>query len=119
LEVTCCRRRPALGLRAELMTLMVAEVVAARYHRAQRDGTGDAVLADVAGRILADEDRHVPLHCQRLGDGFAGTPGPARAAGGLGWWPSTRAEAVLHPKAIYSIRLTRLHDVLPKILGEH
>jgi hypothetical protein len=78
------RRR--LGLRLELMTLMLAEVVALRYYRALRDGTGDPLLAEVAGRILADEERHVPFHCQRLRAGFAGLPAVARVAVAAGWW---------------------------------
>lgn len=78
--------RRALGLRLELMTLMVAEVVALRYYRALRDGTTDPVLTDIAGRILADEQRHVPFHAQRLRDGFAGLPSVARLAAAAGWW---------------------------------
>jgi hypothetical protein len=68
------------------MTLMVAEVVALRYFRALREGSTDPVLTDVAGRILADEQRHVPFHAQRLRDGFAALPRPARTAAAAGWW---------------------------------
>jgi len=64
------RLRRALGLRLELMVLLIAEVVALRYYRALRDGTGDALTSEVAGRILADEERHVPFHCHRLRGGF-------------------------------------------------
>ncbi|MBB4934948.1 hypothetical protein F4561_005842 [Lipingzhangella halophila] len=78
--------RNALGLRLELMTLMVAEVVALRYYRALRDGTDDALLADVAGRILADEERHVPFHTQRLREGFGHLPWLVRVPMGAGWW---------------------------------
>jgi hypothetical protein len=78
--------RRALGLRTELMTLMLAEVVALRYYRALRDGTTDPVITVVAARILADEERHVPFHVQRLRDGFAHTPALARAVAACGWW---------------------------------
>ena len=78
------RLRCALGLRLELMVLMVAEVIALRYYRALRDGTDDALTADVAGRILADEERHVPFHCQRLRDAFS--PGPLRTVAYGLWW---------------------------------
>ncbi|WP_199733368.1 ferritin-like domain-containing protein [Micromonospora sp. BL4] len=78
--------RRALGLRLELLTLMVAEVVALRYYRAVRDGTTDPLVTDVGGRILADEQSHVPFHSQRLGEGFAGFGRPARAAVAAGWW---------------------------------
>ncbi|HET6297452.1 MAG TPA: ferritin-like domain-containing protein [Kribbella sp.] len=78
--------RRALGLRLELMTLMVAEVVALRYYEALRDGTEDPVLTEVAARILADEERHVPFHVHRLRGGFAHVPRPARLAAAAGWW---------------------------------
>ncbi len=80
------RLRRLLGLRLELMTLMLAEVVALRYYEALRDGTDDPLLTDVAGRILLDEQRHVPFHCQRLRDGFAQLHAPARAVLAAGWW---------------------------------
>lgn len=72
------RLRRALGLRLELMVLLIAEVVALRYYRALRDGTTDPLTTEVAGRILADERRHVTFHCARLG----AVPLFARA----GWW---------------------------------
>ena len=74
------------GLRLELLTLMLAEVVALRYYRAVRDGVGDGYVAGVAGAILADEERHVPFHLDRLRQGFAGTPLAGRAAAAAGWW---------------------------------
>jgi hypothetical protein len=78
--------RRGLGLRLELMTLMLAEVVALRYYRALRDGTDDRLLTDVAGRILADEQRHVPFHVDRLRAAFASTPLLGRLAGATFWW---------------------------------
>ncbi|AXB43978.1 ferritin-like domain-containing protein [Amycolatopsis albispora] len=72
------RLRRALGLRLELMVLMIAEVVALRYYRALRDGTPDALTTEVAGRILADEERHVPFHLRRLAAAFAPLSRPAR-----------------------------------------
>jgi hypothetical protein len=99
--------RRALGLRLELMTLMLAEVVALRYYRALRDGAADAVLADVAGRILADEQRHVPFHIDRLRDGFTGTPAPARLVGVALWWllmtGATLVVAVDHGPALRAL----------------
>ena len=78
--------RRSLGLRLELMTLMLAEVVALRYYEALRDGTADPLLTDVAGRILVDEQRHVPFHCQRLREGFAHLSRLPRRALAAGWW---------------------------------
>ncbi|GLZ34195.1 membrane protein [Lentzea sp. NBRC 105346] len=72
------RLRRALGLRLELMVLLIAEVVALRYYRALRDGTSDPLTTEVAGRILSDEERHVPFHRDRLGP----LPAAARAV----WW---------------------------------
>ncbi|RSD22795.1 ferritin-like domain-containing protein [Amycolatopsis eburnea] len=74
------RLRRALGLRLELMVLLIAEVVALRYYRALRGGTADPLVTQVAARILADEERHVPFHCHRLRIGFARFPEPVRAA---------------------------------------
>ncbi|MEU6664998.1 ferritin-like domain-containing protein [Streptomyces sp. NPDC046727] len=72
------RLRRLMGLRMELLVLMLAEVVALRYYRALRDGTDDPLTSDVAGRILADEQRHVPFHCARLHTSFAQLPRPLR-----------------------------------------
>ncbi|MEU5263951.1 ferritin-like domain-containing protein [Amycolatopsis sp. NPDC021455] len=74
------RLRRALGLRLELMVLLIAEVVALRYYRALRDGTGDPLVTQVAARILADEERHVPFHCHRLRAAFDRFPRGLRAA---------------------------------------
>ncbi|MDP9864839.1 MULTISPECIES: ferritin-like domain-containing protein [Streptosporangium] len=80
------RLRRTLGLRLELLVLMVAEVVALRYYRALRDGSGDRLTSDVAGRILADEQRHVPFHCDRLRESFRSTPRAIRTVVRCGWW---------------------------------
>ncbi|MFF3930279.1 ferritin-like domain-containing protein [Streptomyces hirsutus] len=68
------RLRRLMGLRLELLVLMIAEVVALRYYRALRDGTDDSLTSDVAGRILSDEQRHVPFHCERLHASMAELP---------------------------------------------
>lgn len=103
--------RRALDLRLELMTLMLAEVVALRYYRALRDGTGNALLTDVAGRILADEQRHVPFHVDRLRAGFAATPAPGRRLGAALWWVlmigATAVVAAGHGSALRVLGLTR------------
>ncbi|MBB5959943.1 hypothetical protein FHS29_006565 [Saccharothrix tamanrassetensis] len=80
------RLRRALGLRLELMVLLIAEVVALGYYRALRDGSGDPLTSEVAGRILADEQRHVPFHCLRLREGFARTPAVVRRLVRGIWW---------------------------------
>ncbi|EFF91574.1 ferritin-like domain-containing protein [Streptomyces sp. e14] len=72
------RLRRLMGLRMELLVLMIAEVVALRYYRALRDGTDDPLTTEVAARILADEERHVPFHCARLHTSLAELPRPLR-----------------------------------------
>ncbi|RSM54920.1 hypothetical protein DMB66_36580 [Actinoplanes sp. ATCC 53533] len=99
------------GLRLELLTLMLAEVVALRYYRAVRDGAGDAYVADVTAEILADEERHVPFHLDRLRQGFAETPLPGRVAAAGGWWMmmvgATLVVAVDHGNALRGLGVTR------------
>lgn len=77
--------RRALGLRLELLVLMIAEVVALRYYRALRDGGEDALTREVAGRVLADEERHVPFHCHRLRRALRPLPAQARVLVTSGW----------------------------------
>ncbi|MGY1500607.1 ferritin-like domain-containing protein [Streptomyces sp. QTS52] len=72
------RLRRLMGLRLELLVLMIAEVVALRYYRVLRDGTPDGLTSDVAGRILSDEQRHVPFPCERLHASLAELPRPVR-----------------------------------------
>ncbi|MFJ3798266.1 ferritin-like domain-containing protein [Streptomyces sp. NPDC090088] len=72
------RLRRLMGLRMELLVLMIAEVVALRYYRALRDGTDDPLTTDVAERILSDEQRHVPFHCERLHASLAELPRAVR-----------------------------------------
>ena len=99
------------GLRLELMTLMLAEVVALRYYAALRDGSGDAYVSGVAARILADEHRHVPFHVDRLRRGFSGTPLAARLAAVGGWWIMMAGAALVvaldHGGALRTLGVTR------------
>ncbi|WP_438310878.1 hypothetical protein ACSHWO_08470 [Streptomyces sp. HUAS TT3] len=113
------RVRRLLGLRVELMVLMVAEVVALRYYRALRDGSADPLTSEVAARILADEERHVPFHCRRLHEGLAGLPRPARRAATTGWRAMVAAAALLvaadHGAALREVGVSRrafLSDVV-------
>ncbi|WP_051580123.1 ferritin-like domain-containing protein [Pseudonocardia acaciae] len=85
-DVVFVRLRRALGLRLELMVLMVAEVIALRYYRALRDGPEDALTTEVAGRILADEARHVSFHTVRLAAWLADLPRVARPVVAWSWW---------------------------------
>ncbi|MFQ6326785.1 ferritin-like domain-containing protein [Nocardia sp. CWNU-33] len=110
------RLRRALGLRLELLVLMVAEVVALRFYRALRDGTDNPLTTQVGGLILADEQRHVPFHCQRLRTAFAPLSRPARQVLLLMWWVmltgSTIVVAYDHGPALRRLGVTRTGFVL-------
>ncbi|MFI5609884.1 ferritin-like domain-containing protein [Amycolatopsis sp. NPDC051903] len=101
--------RRALGLRLELMVLLIAEVVALSYYRALKDGTDDALTREVAARILADEQRHVPFQCDQLRGAFPGAKGKLVAAG----WRVLMGGALLavladHGRALRALGITRL-----------
>lgn len=117
--------RRAMGLRLELMTLMVAEVVALRYYRALAEGTTDALLAEVAARVLADEDHHVAFHVHRLNRDFAGSGALTRSAAIAGWWVLLSGAACVvaldHGAALRDLgvgRLAFVRDVLG-LFGPH
>ncbi|WP_370415454.1 ferritin-like domain-containing protein [Streptomyces fradiae] len=105
------RLRRLLGLRTELLVLMVAEAVALHYYRALRDGSPDPLTAEVAARILADEQRHVPFHCRRLRESLAPFPPPARRAATLVWQSLLTAAALTvahdHGPALRALGLRR------------
>ncbi|MDT8914261.1 ferritin-like domain-containing protein [Amycolatopsis sp. PS_44_ISF1] len=101
--------RRALGLRLELMVLLIAEVVALRYYRALRDGVDDPLTREVAARILADEERHVPFHCDRLHGEFGGPTGKAVAFGWRVLLAGALAVVLLdHGSALRKLGLTRI-----------
>ncbi|MEJ3652675.1 ferritin-like domain-containing protein [Actinomycetes bacterium KLBMP 9759] len=120
--------RRALGLRTELMVLMAAELIALRYYRALRDGAPDPLVREVSGRILADEERHVPFHVDRLRSGFATLPAPARVLVAAAWWALFCGVAVVvawdHGPALVATGVRRrvfLRDVLRlvrQVVGE-
>ncbi|GHG34318.1 MULTISPECIES: ferritin-like domain-containing protein [Amycolatopsis] len=99
--------RRALGLRLELMVLLIAEVVALRYYRALRDGAGDPLAAQVAARILADEERHVPFHCHRLENAFRATSKPLKAVR-FGAWRALLLGVAITVAADHGAALRRL-----------
>ncbi|MFI6318316.1 ferritin-like domain-containing protein [Nonomuraea sp. NPDC050556] len=108
------RLRRLLGLRLELMVLMIAEVIALRYYRALRDGSSDPLAREVAARILADEERHVPFHIHRLRQ-----EPPAQLLTVGAWWilmlGTVTVVALDHGRALKAVDLARwrfLRDVL-------
>ncbi|MFE9562993.1 ferritin-like domain-containing protein [Streptomyces sp. NPDC006487] len=105
------RLRRLLGLRVELLVLMVAEVVALRYYRAVRDGAADPLASEVARLILADEERHVPFHCLRLREALAPLPAPVRRSAVSAWRAVLAAAAVVvaadHGPALRTLDVSR------------
>jgi hypothetical protein len=115
-DVVFVRLRRLMGLRMELLVLMIAEVVALRYYRALRDGTDDALAEDVAGRILTDEQRHVPFHCERLHASLAELPRVMRRPVMILWrlllLAVTVVVAVDHGPALRRLGIGRLRFVV-------
>lgn len=103
--------RRALGLRLELMVLSVAEVIAVPYYRALRDGTSDELTTRTAALIVADEQRHIPFHTQRLHQAFAHTPTPLRPLIRAVWWAILCAAVLVvlldHGPALRQLQVTR------------
>ena len=54
------------GLRVELFTLLVAEIIAQVYYRVLHDGCTDSMFHSLCTQILHDEDGHVAFHCDYL-----------------------------------------------------
>ncbi|GAA2242827.1 MULTISPECIES: ferritin-like domain-containing protein [Kitasatospora] len=79
------RFRRLLGMRLELMVLMIAELVAVEYYRTVRDRVADPLTREVTARILADERRHIPFHCRRLRHSIEELPAALRPVAILGW----------------------------------
>ncbi|MFE9425094.1 ferritin-like domain-containing protein [Kitasatospora sp. NPDC006697] len=110
------RARRLLGLRTELMVLMVAELVAVEYYGKVRDGVADPLARDVAARILRDERRHIPFHVLRLRQSPAGRAAPFQLFAVLVWRLLVPVAAVFvavdHGPALHAVRASRVGFVL-------
>ncbi|GAA1284131.1 hypothetical protein Psi02_34100 [Planotetraspora silvatica] len=117
------RLRRLLGLRTELMVLMLAEVVALGYYRAVHDGVRDPLSTEVAGRILADELRHVPFHCDRLRRSFQEFSRLSRAAASVLWWLSLAGVVTVvvldHGHALRAVGVSRTAFACEVVAGFH
>lgn len=60
------RIRRISGLRTEMLTLLVAEMIAVAFFGTLAGGVGEPVLAEVFGRIHSDEKRHLAFHAATL-----------------------------------------------------
>lgn len=63
--------RRLLGLRMELLVLLVAEIFAQAYYRILYDNITDTVLHTAFAQIVYDEYSHVAFHCAYLHQAFA------------------------------------------------
>ncbi|HEV3363299.1 MAG TPA: ferritin-like domain-containing protein, partial [Acidimicrobiia bacterium] len=59
------RVRRALGVRFEIQTLLVAEIIGTAYYRLLRS-TGDTVLRQMCELMLRDEAPHLRFHADRI-----------------------------------------------------
>ena len=89
------RVRRLLGLRLEVMVLLVAEMIAKRYFRALAEGVDDAVVRKVAGQIGHDEEGHLAFQVDYLRDTFAKWPFLARVGICAGWRLMFRAACLV------------------------
>ena len=66
------RVRHALGLRFELQTILICELVGTAWFRCVRDHTIDRVVTQTCTRLLQDEAAHVAFHADRFRHHLAG-----------------------------------------------
>ena len=66
--------RRLLGLKLEVLVLLAAEMIAARYFRALREGVDDAVVRKVSTQIGHDEDGYLAFQVDYLRRAFARWP---------------------------------------------
>ncbi len=70
--------RRAMGLKQELLMLLVAEMIAKKYYAALRDGVDDPVLKAACAQILDDELGHLRFHIEHLNRFFETWPFAAK-----------------------------------------
>ncbi len=66
--------RRLMGLRVELMVILIAEMIAKRYYQILRDGINDPVLHSVFSQLVHDETGHLDFHCEYLQGVLARVP---------------------------------------------
>jgi hypothetical protein len=87
--------RRAMGLRLELLVLLIAEIIARRYYRALHEGTLDVVTRAVCAQIMHDEVGHVAFHCAFLRGELARRPGWLRWSVRAAWSVMFRATCLV------------------------
>lgn len=108
--------RRAHSLRTEVLVLMVAEVVALSYYDALAAGVETPDLADVFGRIHADEVVHVAFHSDTLPDQLQRFSRPVHALVRLAWSTMVVGAALVvtkdHGRLLVHIGVTRRRFLL-------
>lgn len=89
------RFRRLLGLKLEVLVLLVAEMIAKRYFRALREGVDDVVVRAVAEQICHDEEGHLAFQVDYLRQAFARWPFLLRVAVCAVWRGMFRAACLL------------------------
>ncbi len=87
--------RRMMGLKLELMILLVAEMIARSYYRTLHRGTNDSTLQAIFAQIMRDEVGHVRFHCDYLHHAFRHYPGPARFTIRAAWRVIFRATCLI------------------------
>ena len=78
--------RRLLGLRWEVLVLMVAELIGKRYYQTLHEGVSDRTLCAIFGQIMRDEIGHIAFHTEFLEQAFGTAPVPIRLIVCAGWW---------------------------------
>jgi hypothetical protein len=86
--------RRMFGLKEELLTLLVPEIIAQRFFQALHEGTRDDGLRSVFAQIIRDEDGHVAFHADFLRNKLSGLPLPQRIFLRAAWRMIFRAACV-------------------------
>lgn len=89
------RFRRLLGLKLEVLVLLVAEMIAKRYFRALRDGVDDTVVREVAAQICHDEEGHLAFQTDYLRHAYERWPFWARVLVCGAWRLMFRAACLL------------------------
>jgi hypothetical protein len=87
--------RRLFGLRAELLVLLLPEMIARRYFRVLHDGTKDPVLRAVFAQIVQDEEGHVAFHVEYLRRAFEPLSFTQRIALQIAWRVVYRATCLV------------------------
>jgi hypothetical protein len=77
--------RRLLGLRWEVLVLLVAEIVGRCYYQTLHERLSDPVLRSIFGQIARDEASHLDFHCEYLHYAFAPLPAVARSCVRATW----------------------------------